>query len=82
MRKPAGKQGYATFTQRLRLQSSFRVGGRLPPTRFCVNFVYAWFSHGLRMATRERNRLKLGLRMVYAGLRMVCAWFAHGLRKV
>ena len=34
------------------------------------------------MATRERNRLKHGLRMVYAGLRMVCAWFTHGLRMV
>ena len=34
------------------------------------------------MATRERNRLKHGLRMVYAGLRMVYSWFAYGLRIV
>ena len=34
------------------------------------------------MATRERHRLKHGLRMVYACLRMVYALFTHGLRKV
>jgi hypothetical protein len=38
------------------------------------------------MATRERNRLKHGLRMVYVwfthGLRMVYVWFTHGLRMV
>ncbi len=34
------------------------------------------------MATRERQRLKHGLRMVYACLRMVYALFTHGLRIV
>jgi len=52
MRNPAGKHVYATFTHGLRLPTSKGVGGRLPPTPFCVNLfyaVYAWFTHGLRM---------------------------------
>ena len=46
-----------------------------------LRMVYAWqlSAHGLRM-------VYAGLRMVYAwfthGLRMVYAWFTHGFRKV
>jgi hypothetical protein len=59
MRKPAGKQGYATFTHGLRLQTSKGVGGSLPPTPFCVNLFYA----SLRMVYAL---FTLCLRMVYA----------------